>query len=206
MADVADTEQPAGPPKRLRTWLTGLKLSQLSQIGTLIVLAATAMFGGLDTVNDHVTVGEPGTPFSDGEFTVTVERASLVPEVRTGTRVLHAAEPGQRYLGVVAQLRNDGTVPGVMNRELQLDGQPDAELVGVWRLSEGQPVSALGPGLTDEVAFVWSLPEDALVQGDSVTLRVWTKTFTEMVATYGQGWLPSATDYITVTVPVKVSP
>ena len=67
-------------------------------------------------------------------------------------------------------------------------------------------MSALGPGLTDEVAFVWSLPEDALVQGDSVTLRVWTKTFTEMVATYGQGWLPSATDYITVTVPVKVSP
>lgn len=80
MADVADTEQPAGPPKRLRTWLTGLKLSQLSQIGTLVVLAATAMFGGLDTVNDHVTVGEPGTPFSDGEFTVTVERASLVPK------------------------------------------------------------------------------------------------------------------------------
>ena len=72
MADVAGSEQRAGPPNRLRAWLTGLQLSQLSQVLTLLVLAATALFGGLDTVNNHGTVGAPGTPFRDGEFTVTI--------------------------------------------------------------------------------------------------------------------------------------
>lgn len=206
MGDVADTGQQAGPPNRLRAWLAGRQLSQLSQLVTLVVLAATALFGGLDTVDRRVTVAEPGTAFSDGEFTVTIERASLVPEVRVGTRTIAAAEPGRRYLGVPTQLRNDGTVPGMITREVELTDPAGAKFVGSWRMSDGQPVTSIGPGLTEHLAFIWSLPESAVAVGDSVTLRVWTKTFTELVATYGEAWLPSETDHIVVTVPVRVAP
>jgi len=205
MADVAEDEQQAGPPpNRLWAWLTGLQLSQLSQIGTLIVLAATAMFGGLDTVDNHVTVGKPGTAFSDGQYSVTIERASLVPELRVGSRVVAYPKPGQRYLGVVMKIRNDGTIPGTIDHELELIDLPEASFYGLWRLADAQPMYSVGPGLTDEVAFLWSLPEDALAVGDSVKLRVWNKTFNELLTTYGKAWIPSETDYTVVTVPVTV--
>ena len=204
MVDVAGTERQAGPPNRLRAWLAGLQLSQLTQILTLVVLAATALFGGLDTVDRRVTVGEPGTAFSDGEFTVTIERASLVPEVRTGTRVIAKAKPGRTYLGVVTQLRNDGTAAGSLQNEITLLDQPDAEFIGPFRLTDGEPVARIGPGLTEDLVFIWSLPEDAVAAGESVTLQVPKKTFNELLTTYGKAWIPSLTDYTKIVVGVKV--
>ncbi len=47
-----------------------------------LILVATAGFGGLDTVDTKVTEFKPGEEFSDGEFTVTVERARLVDELK----------------------------------------------------------------------------------------------------------------------------
>ena len=164
-------------PGRLRKWLTGLQLNQLWQLVVVLLLAVTAAFGGLDTVDKRVTDVETGKPFSDGEFTVTVDRASLVPEVRAGPRVIAHAESGHRYLGVVTQLRNDGTIPGSILKQLDLQDQPGSEFVGSWRLTDGEPVTSNGPGLTEELAFIWKLPEDAVQQGDSVTLRIWKKVF-----------------------------
>jgi hypothetical protein len=159
--------------RRLSEW----GFSQWWKAIVTVVLASTALFGGLDTVDTSVTTFNPGDEFSDGEFTVKVERATLVRELRAGNTVLGGEKPGRRYLGVVAQLRNDGTRPGRLAGELDLRNEPDNAFVGAMRLSDGSRIATLGPGLSEQIAFVWELPENALAVGDTVTLRVWKKQF-----------------------------
>jgi hypothetical protein len=187
-------------------WLRGLQVKQVSQILTLLVLAATAAFGGLDTVDKRVTDGQVHEAFSDGQFTVTIDRASLVRQITAGRRVVEREVPGQRYLAVVAEVRNDGTIPGSMTNELELQDQPDARVVISRRMSDGEPVTSIGPGLTEDLAFVWSLPEDAVLPDGSVTLRIFKKQFKELITLYGRAFVHSDTDYVRVVVPVKVQP
>ena len=159
--------------RRLSEW----GFSQWWKATVAVVLASTALFGGLDTVDTSVTTIKPGDEFSDGEFTVKLERATLVPELRAGNTVLAREKPGKRYLGVVAQVRNDGTVPGQLTRELDLRNEPEKVFVGPMRLSDGSRIATLGPGLSELIAFVWELPEDALSAGGTVTVRIWKKQF-----------------------------
>lgn len=188
--------------RSVRRWLSERGLRQWWKAGVAAVLAFAALFGGLDTVNTSVTSFKPGEKFSDGEFTVTVDRARVIPEVRAGDAVVVPAKPGKAYLGVVATLRNDGTVPGRLEGELKLRGQPDSQFVGVLRLADSSRIITLGPKLEEQVAFVWELPEDALAAGDFVTLRVWQKTFKQGFVIYGELWVDSVTEYGEVVVPV----
>jgi hypothetical protein len=184
--------------RRLSEW----GFSQWWKAIVTVVLASTALFGGLDTVDTSVTTFNPGDEFSDGEFTVKVERATLVRELRAGNTVLGGEKPGRRYLGVVAQLRNDGTRPGRLAGELDLRNEPDNAFVGAMRLGDGSRIATLGPGLSEQIAFVWELPENALAVGDTVTLRVWKKQFKQLMVTYGETWVDSLTDYGETVVPV----
>ncbi|WP_319436602.1 hypothetical protein [Mycobacterium sp. RTGN5] len=191
---------------RVRRWFAGLGFSQMGQLLTVALLAATALFGGLDTVSTTVTPFKPGDQFSDGAFTITIDRASFPREVRAGTWLVAPKAAGLRYLAVVATLRNDGTVPASVDNELDLHDEPGKRFFGVFRIADGSRITRLGPGLSEQVATLWTLPEDALRDGDSVTLRVWKKQFHELMVTYGQTWVDSLTDYGQVTVPVKVAP
>jgi hypothetical protein len=184
--------------RRLSEW----GFSQWWKAIVTVVLTSTALFGGLDTVDTSVTTFNPGDEFSDGEFTVKVERATLVRELRAGNTVLGGEKPGRRNLGVVAQLRNDGTRPGRLAGELDLRNEPDNAFVGAMRLGDGSRIATLGPGLSEQIAFVWELPENALAVGDTVTLRVWKKQFKQLMVTYGETWVDSLTDYGETVVPV----
>lgn len=175
----------------------------MRQIAVAAILAATALFGGLDSVATKVTAFTPGQEFSDGQFTVTVDRATLVSELRAGGTQL-PAKPGRRYLGVVADIRNDGTVPGKLEGELDLRDETGAQFVGASRMADGSRLGTLGPGLADQLAFVWEVPETAVKAGESVTLRLWQKQFEELRVTFGEAWVDSETDYGQVAVPVKV--
>ena len=186
----------------IRRWLSEWGFNQWWKAIVAVVLASTALFGGLDTVDTSVTTFKPGDEFSDGEFTVKIERATLISEVRAGSRVIAREKPGRRYLGVVAVVRNDGTVPGRLSRELDLRNEPDKVVVDPMRVSDGSRIATLGPGLSEQIAFIWELPQDALSAGDSVTLRVWKKQFRQNMVTYGQAWLDSNTDYGETVVPV----
>ncbi|MDZ4268253.1 MAG: hypothetical protein U1D00_21615, partial [Mycobacterium sp.] len=183
-------------------WLFERELRQWWKAGVAAILAMAALFGGLDTVNTSVTSFKPGEKFSDGEFTLTIDRARVVPDLRAGSRVLEPAKPGRAYLGVVATLRNDGTIPGRLASELDLRDQPDSEFVGVMRLSDSSHIVSLGAGLEEQLAFVWEVPEDALAAGDFATLRVWQKTFKQGFVIYGELWVESDTKYGEVVVPV----
>jgi hypothetical protein len=189
---------------RVRRWFAGLQFRQMWQLTIALLLAATAGFGGLDTVATEVTLFKPGEKFSDGEFTVTIERATFVNELRGDGNVVGPAKPGRRYLGVVATLRNDGTVPGKLRHELELLDQPAKQFFGAWRLSDGSPIQTLGPGLTEQLAFTWVLPESALGSGDAVTVRIWKKKFTQLMVAYGgKEWIDSPTEYGQTVVPVR---
>lgn len=190
------------PARRLWRQLVEMPLKKWRRLGVVFVLAVGLVFGGLDTVDTAVTPFDPGKAFSDGQFTVTLDRASLVPEVRAGARTIAPAEAGRRYLGIVAELRNDGTVPGRLNGELDVRDLPDKRFIGAFRIADGAQRVALGPGLTEQLAFIWSLPEDVLAAGESVTVRVWKKKYTELMVTYGQSWVDSQTDYGVATLTV----
>ena len=150
------------PTSRLRQWFANTGLAQMRRVFLLVVLVSTVAFGGLDTVDKSVTLFKPGEKFSDGEFTITVERARLLAELRGGGGVVGPAKPGRRYLGVVATIQNDGNVPGRLRDELDLRDHPEKEFFGVWRFNDGSPIQTLGPGLTERLVFTWVLPENAV--------------------------------------------
>jgi hypothetical protein len=171
-------------------------------VALLLVLVATAAFGGLDTVNKQVTPFNAGEEFSDGEFTLTIDRARLVDELK-GT--YGTPKPGMMYLGVVAKLRNDGTVPGRLRDQLDLRDVPQKEFFGTFRFRDGSPIQTLGPGLAEQLVFAWQLPEPVAKSLQSVTIRVWKKKFTQLMVTYGgKEWIDTD-NYGQVVVPVKES-
>ena len=70
-------------------------------------------------------------------------------------------------------------------------------------IGTGLPYKALGPGLTESLAFMWTLPETALQPGQSVNLRVWKKKYTQLMVTYGgKEWTDDLFHYGQTTVPV----
>jgi hypothetical protein len=189
---------------RVRQWFANLSFSQMGRLLVLAALAATAAFGGLDTVDKGVTPFAPGEEFSDGEFTLTIERARLIPDVKSGSRTIASAQPGKIYLGVVATLRNDGTVPGRLRNEFDLRDPTNYEFFGAFRFRDGSAIQELGPGLTEQLAFLWLLPDSARRTVHEVTIRVWKKVFKQLMVSYGgKTWLESPTDYGQVVMPVK---
>ena len=190
--------------KRFGQRFAGFSFGQAWRLVLFVAVVVTAAFGGLDTVDNQVTPFKPGEEFSDGEYTLTIERARLVDELK-GT--YGTAKPGKVYLGVVTTLRNDGTVPGSLRDELDLRDLQGTEFVGVFRFRDGSPIQTLGPGLTEQLVFAWLLPESAVQSVQSVSIRVWKKKYTQLMVTYGgKEWIESLTDYGQTDVPVKVSP
>jgi hypothetical protein len=171
-------------------------------VALLLILLATAAFGGLQTVDKQVTPFASGEEFSDGEFTVTVERARVVDELK-GT--YGTVKPGKVYLGVLTTLRNDGTVPGRLRDQLDLRDVPGDEFFGVFRFRDGSAIQTLGPGLTEQLVFAWLVPESAARSLQSVTIRVWKKNYKQLMVTYGgKEWIDTD-NYGQIVMPVKGS-
>lgn len=188
---------------RWSQWFARLTSTQTRRVALLLVLVATAAFGGLDTVDKRVTVFKPGEEFNDGQSVITVERARLVSELKGGGHTMGPAAPGKRYLGVVTTIQNNSTVPARLRNEFDLLDKQDQEFFGVYRNRDGSPIQALGPGLTESLAFVWVLPENAVQPGLSVRLRVWEKRYTQLMVTYGgKEWIDDLNHYGETTVPV----
>lgn len=189
---------------RVRQHLSGWGVKQWQQAGLVAVLAGTAAFGGLDTVNQHVTDIKPGEQFDTGEFEMTVHRATLVDEIRAGKRVLLPAKPGSRYLGLVVTAHNTGTLPGVVGKPVRLVDQPQAREFAPMRVADGTLSGRLGPGLTDEIVLLWQVPENAVAVGAELPVQIW-KEVPRLNVTAGQGWVLGK-DYAQLTVPVGGRP
>jgi hypothetical protein len=186
---------------RVRKWLSGWGLKEWRRAALVAVLAVTAAFGGLDTVNKQVTDIKPGEEFNNGRFEMTVQRATLVNEVRAGKRLLFREQPGRRYLGLVLTVHNISALPGAVFRAVDLVDQPGATVLPAMRLADGTPAVRLGPGLTDQIVLLWDVPEAAVSVGGDVHVRL-RKEIEKLNATVGQGWVASPTEYARVAVPV----
>jgi len=195
--------QPPAPVERTSRWsqwFARLTAPQTRRVALLLVLVATAAFGGLDTVNKQVTPFKPGEEFNDGEYSVTVDRARLVDDL-TGT--YGRPEPGKKYLAVVTILRNDGTVPGRLRDQLDVRDVKEAEFFGAFRYRDGSAIQNLGPGLTEQLVFTWQVSDSVAQSLESVTIRVWKKTYTQLKVTYGgKEWIDTD-NYGQIVVPVK---
>lgn len=196
----------SGLKRFIRGELVRLKLPQMWHLVAGVIVAVAALFGGLDSVDAKPTVFNVGQAHSDGEFTVTVQRAVLLDDVRAGKRVVQPADPGHVYLGLVSTIRNDGPIQGGLSmgsKDAEFDLQlPHNEFIGAFRIDDASMVTSLGPKLSDQVVFLWKLPRAAIVAGSRVTLRVWQKQLREMVVTYGRAWLASETSFAQIDVPV----
>lgn len=189
---------------RLRYWLAQRPLRQWWKAALAATLAVAALFGGLDTVNTGAVPFAADEEFSDGQYTVTVHGATLLPRVTGGKRTIGPARPGKLYLGVTVSLTNDGTVPGRLRNELDLRDVPGKEFFGVWRIHDGSQIESLGPGLTEKLAYLWVVPQNTVKAGDAVTVRVWKKQFKQLMVAYGgKEWLDSLTDYGVTELTVK---
>lgn len=186
---------------RFRQWLAGWGLKEWRRAGLVAVLVATAAFGGLDTVNKQIVDIKVGEPFDTGRFEMTVQRATLVDEVRAGEQRLFGSKPGRRYLGLVMKVRNYGSLPGQVDNPVRLVGVPDMFNVGTVRLADGTITVLLGPGLADEVVVLWDVPQTAVSVGADVRIRI-SKEVRKFSATVGQGWVPDRSSYAQLSVPV----
>lgn len=165
---------PAAPPGlRARARSSGSRvarrvldqpLRRLGVVGAVVLLAATAAFGGLEEqTDDGLEVLAVDEPVEVAPFELTVQRVVWTTELPGQT----LSEPGNRWLGVVTTVRNtsDAGVLGTVLREaLTLDDVPG--LVGapgdlgvpasaVAVLVDGSELSPVQPGLAYEVAFLF---------------------------------------------------
>jgi hypothetical protein len=186
--------------------LARLKLVQMWHLVAGAIVAVAALFGGLDSVDAKPKVFKVGQPYSDGEFTTTVDKAVVLDDVRAGKHVVMHAVPGRIYLGLVSTVRNDGPIQGGLSlgaKDAEFDlQQQNKEFMGAFRIADASMVTSLGPKLSEKVVFLWKLPSQAIAAGSHVTFRVWQKQLHEMMVTYGRDWLPSETSFAQIDVPV----
>jgi hypothetical protein len=108
-----------------------------------------------------------------------------------------------KYLGVLTTLRNDGTMPGRLRDQLDLRDVPDAEFFGAFRFRDGSAIQNLGPGLTEQLVFSWQVPDAVAQSLQSVTIRVWKKTYAQLKVTYGgKEWIDTD-NYGQIVVPLQ---
>ncbi|MEH3139125.1 MAG: hypothetical protein PGN37_02895 [Mycobacterium kyogaense] len=164
-----------------------LSLGRLKWVAALVVIGATAVFGGLDTAN-RVTTVAMGQAYDDGPLRITV-RAAALPEGVAGLRALTAQ---CRFLTV------DATVESVTDRSVSLpnslpvigtdadcSGPRPSAITGVIgiagipayfktavRLRDGQPMPTVEPGFTTDYRFVWAVPADELADEPQISVRM----------------------------------
>lgn len=194
-----------------RTWWNDLEFVQMWHVVAVAAILTTAGFGGLDQVDKTPQTFVVGEPFDNGEFTITVHRASLVQQIAGGGSVVAKQKPGRMYLGVLADITNQQDSPDVATSMFVLSKVPDAQnpvipnegVPVIYRVSDGSQLNLLQPGLTEKVAVVWSVP-DTVTPGTSVSLELPYRVFSRGFVQYGEGWVgkdDSAKADISVGVP-----
>jgi hypothetical protein len=164
-----------------------MSLGRLKWVAALIVIGATAVFGGLDTA-DRVTPVAMGQAYDDGPLRITV-RAAALPDDVAGSRAL---TPRCRFLTV------DATIESVADRSVSLPNSlpvigTDADCAGprpsavtgvigitgipayfktAVRLRDGQPMPTVEPGFTTDYRFVWAVPAAELATRPQISVRM----------------------------------
>lgn len=174
---------------RLRAAADRVPTKWFAAIGTGLFLAATAAFGGLATAAaEPIAELEVGETHTGPLYALSVDRAYLFDELSEA-----GAYPGdgQRVLALRVAVENVWTSPEGLSgmRETLSVSVAGAELTSMARIDDGTTTVRLQPGVPAEVVVAWLVPDDALTDGDEVTVTVSDPTLrTGQAVTAGQWW------------------
>jgi len=193
---------------KVKQWFADLQIQQMWHLIAGAIVLATAGFGGMDTVEPKPTTFAADQPHNTGQLTLVVHRAAVKPSLGTGQRVVFQPEDGRRYLALLATVTNNGTVPatfGAFGRTLIPVDVPyqTAYPAPVVRVSDASP-AIVQPAATEDVIFVWNVPESAVTSRTTIEFRVPNRRFGDYLTGYGKGWVDLPT-YADITVPVAVA-
>ncbi|MET0956346.1 MAG: hypothetical protein ABWY68_10385 [Cryobacterium sp.] len=159
---------------------------------TTVLLALSALFGGLDDVPVPVIpVVEAGTEHAGLELSVTVGQALLIdgfPEQNI------TPDEGNRLLVVRATVENTTSGPLRLStaqvHSLSLAGVPSLPSVAppsdIVVIDDGSDKVVVQPRVPVELAYIWEVEADAVAAGDVVTVDLFDRVFlSEGRLTYG---------------------
>lgn len=177
---------------RLTTGASRLTLKWLSRIAFVLILAASALFGGLnDAEAAPIPVLAAGETHLGTPLNVTVTRAVVLDEIE-GVGI--TAQPGNRLILVVVELENTWTSPLATGAAaIRIDGLMTPAVTdapaGVFRLADESNISRLQPRLETEVAFIWEIAADVLADEDPITVNIYDQSlFTFTSVAVGEQW------------------
>ncbi|MBT2516946.1 hypothetical protein J7E29_05830 [Streptomyces sp. ISL-90] len=196
MGEPQPTEQQAVPKRRFR-WVRvaadRVPTKWVAGIGTGVFLAATAAFGGLETV-EAVSLPElsAGEEHRNDQLAVTVKRAVLIDELpEAGVTV----EPGERVLALIVDAENrwDEPLPTTRGYSLSstvaLADHPEVEPQGISRYDDTTANPWLQPGVLATIVLAWVVPADRHAGGDDVRVVLNDETLmTGTAVISGQYW------------------
>jgi len=207
--------EPAPTPRanrfvRLRAATDRVPTKWFATIGTVLFLAATAAFGGLNSVAAEET---PLAELSAGEehvspqLGITVQRAVLI-DALPGSGAFPDREKGERLLVLLVEIENrwdrplatDGTYG--IDVAVRLDGDT-RPATGIVREDDQTPTPLLQPGVPALLAFSWVVPGGAYSGDEELRVILHDSSLYEAQFLYsGESW-DDPTPAAVVTVPIE---
>lgn len=147
---------------------------------TVLILGATAAFGGLEAVPEPPLpeIGA-GDTFTGAGWEMTPQRAVLIDELRE-TGVL--PKEGERLLVVIMDVtnvddaaRSSAATTSASLSEIRIEGAPDVP-PSIARYDDSTLSPWLQPGVPAELVLTWAVPTDALEDDDDVRVVLHTAT------------------------------
>jgi len=195
---------------RLRAATDRVPTKWFATIGTVLFLAATAAFGGLNDVPaeakvlDELTVGQT---HRSPQLAITVERAVLIDSL-SGTGAFPDEEKGERLLVLLVEMENRWDRPlatfgseGVQ-RAVLLEGDARAA-DGIVREDDQTVTPWLQPGVPALLAFSWVVPGAAYADGDPLRIVLSDATlYQAQLLSSGESWVDRAPAAV-VTIPLE---
>ncbi|GAA2831383.1 hypothetical protein [Kribbella solani] len=179
--------------RTLRTWVIG---------AVVLLLAVSAVFGGLKKAGEETPQVAAGDAIDAGRFDVTVQRVVAVKDLKP----LFTPDQGGALIAVVTKLKvtdATGTTPPLdLIRLVGVPGVDEtARPLGTTNLRDQTMNPVLTPDAAEDVAYVWKLPK-ATDLPTEVHLTVQGYSFGESILDHHDKW---SQDKLAAesTVPVK---
>lgn len=195
---------------RLRAATDRVPTKWFATIGTVMFLAATAAFGGLNDVPAEAKTLEvlgTGETHTSPQLAITVQRAVLIDEL-SGTGAFPDEEKGERLLVLLVEVENRWDRPlttfgseGVQ-RAVLLEGD-DRAADGIVREDDQTSTPWLQPGVPALIAFSWVVPGDAYAGGEPLRIVLSDATlYQAQLLSSGESWV-DRTPAAVVTIPLE---
>lgn len=184
-------------PNRRFRWVRAaadrLPTKWIAGIGTGVFLAATAVFGGLGTV-EAASLPElsAGEEHRNDQLAVTVKRAVIIDEL---TEAGVTVEPGERVLALIVDAENLWNEPlpttrgSSLSSSVALADHPEVEPEGIARYDDTTASPWLQPGVPAAIVLAWVVPSERYADGDDVRVVLNDETlFTGTAVISGRFW------------------